>query len=388
MFRNLASNALTLAIVLLVAVAGYLGWAHSQFTSEGPLETPIFFEVKRGASLRSVSEELAAAGAIQSATIFRLGADYTDRSGALKFGNYEIPAHASMEQILEILTRGGRSTYRYIANYVIRNDASGELRLVERDPASGNASVVARYVAGEGEMPEIYAVLVEQKTPVAYRVIVPEGLTSWQVVEALKGADFLGGDIREVPAEGSLAPDSYEVTRGNTRQELIDKMQASQARILAEAWENRAPDLPISTPEEALILASIVEKETGQPEERGQVASVFVNRLEQGMKLQTDPTVIYGITKGQGILGRGIRQSELRRETPWNTYVIKGLPPTPIANPGKAAIEAALNPDDTTYVFFVADGTGGHAFATTLAEHNRNVAKWRKIERERQQSGE
>jgi UPF0755 protein len=156
-----------------------------------------------------------------------------------------------------------------------------------------------------------------------------------------------------------------------------------QTADLAEAWAARAEGLPYKTPEEAMIMASIVEKETGIPEERQQVASVFINRLAQGMKLQTDPTVIYGITKGEGILGRGLRQSELRRETPWNTYVIDGLPQTPIANPGQAAIEAALNPDTTKYLFFVADGTGGHAFAETLEAHNENVAKWRAIEAER-----
>jgi len=160
-------------------------------------------------------------------------------------------------------------------------------------------------------------------------------------------------------------------------------MSASQTRILAEAWANRADDLPLASPEEALILASIVEKETAVADERRQVASVFVNRLNRGMKLQTDPTVIYGVTEGQGVLGRGLRQSELRRETPWNTYVIPALPPTPIANPGRAAIEAALNPDTTDYIFFVADGTGGHAFAVTLDDHNRNVARWREIEAER-----
>ena len=152
---------------------------------------------------------------------------------------------------------------------------------------------------------------------------------------------------------------------------------------LAELWQARAEGLPFDTPEEAMVLASIVEKETGVPEERRQVASVFVNRLERGIRLQTDPTVIYGVTNGQGALGRGLRQSELRRETPYNTYVIDGLPPTPIANPGRASIEAVLNPAQTDFIFFVADGTGGHAFAETLAEHNRNVAQWRKIEAER-----
>ncbi|MEY4983250.1 MAG: endolytic transglycosylase MltG, partial [Pseudomonadota bacterium] len=206
-------------------------------------------------------------------------------------------------------------------------------------------------------------------------------------VESLKRADFLTGEIAEVPPEGTLAPDSYEVERGADRAALLAQMAERQAATLAELWAARAEGLPYDTPEEALIMASIVEKETGIAEERRRVASVFVNRLEQGMRLQTDPTVIYGVTRGQGVLGRGLRQSELRRETPWNTYVIDGLPPTPIANPGRLSIEAALNPDGSDYLFFVADGTGGHAFARTLAEHNENVARWRAIERERGAEG-
>jgi UPF0755 protein len=164
-------------------------------------------------------------------------------------------------------------------------------------------------------------------------------------------------------------------------------MTESQTRILADLWASRADGLPYASPEEALVMASIVEKETAVPEERRVVASVFVNRLAQGMRLQTDPTVIYGITRGEGVLGRGLRQSELRRETPWNTYVIDGLPPTPIANPGRLSIAAALDPDTTEYLFFVADGTGGHVFARTLAEHNENVAKWRAIEAQREAEG-
>ncbi|MHA7829393.1 MAG: endolytic transglycosylase MltG, partial [Roseovarius sp.] len=178
-------------------------------------------------------------------------------------------------------------------------------------------------------------------------------------------------------------PDSYEVRAGDSRAGVIEKMQAKQDVIVAEAWEKRPEDLPINSPDEMLILASIIEKETGVPEERRQVASVFVNRLRAGMRLQTDPTVIYGITEGEGVLGRGLRQSELRRATPWNTYVIEGLPPTPIANPGRASIEAAVDPAETDFIFFVADGTGGHAFSRTLDEHNRNVARWREIEAER-----
>jgi UPF0755 protein len=186
-----------------------------------------------------------------------------------------------------------------------------------------------------------------------------------------------------VPPEGSLAPAGYDFQRGDTRQSILDRMAARQQEIVAEAWETRAPDLPLVSPEELLILASIVEKETGVAEERGVVAGVFANRLERGMRLQTDPTVIYGITGGEGSLGRGLLASELATRTAYNTYVIAGLPPTPIANPGEAAIRAAANPEATEYIYFVADGTGGHAFAADLATHNANVAVWRRIEAER-----
>ena len=218
---------------------------------------------------------------------------------------------------------------------------------------------------------------------IRWRVTLAEGVTSWQVVDALKRAEFLTGEIAAVPPEGTLAPDSYEVTRGADRADLLAEMAERQTAVLAELWATRAEGLPYDTPEEALIMASIVEKETGIADERKQVASVFVNRMRQGMRLQTDPTVIYGVTRGEGVLGRGLRQSELRRETPWNTYVIDGLPPTPIANPGRLSIEAALNPDVTEYLYFVADGSGGHAFGRTLEEHNTNVARWREIEAQR-----
>jgi UPF0755 protein len=210
-----------------------------------------------------------------------------------------------------------------------------------------------------------------------------EGVTSWQVVTALRSMDVLQGVIDKVPPEGSLAPDSYEVRPGDQLADVLTRMAEKQDLLIAAAWETRKTDIPLDTPEELLILASIIEKETGVAGERRQVASVFVNRLNRGMPLQTDPTVIYGITRGQGVLGRGLRRSELRAATPWNTYVIEGLPPTPIANPGRASLMAAAQPDETDYVFFVADGTGGHAFSKTLDAHNRNVAQWRKIEAER-----
>ena len=220
-----------------------------------------------------------------------------------------------------------------------------------------------------------------EKPDLRYRVTLAEGVTSWQVVEALKAADFLTGEVAQTPAEGSLAPDTYLLERGADRNAILAQMASRQAAILAQEWEARPFGMPYDTPEEALIMASIVEKETGQAAERPQVASVFVNRLRQGMRLQTDPTVIYGVTNGQGILDRGLRRSELDTTTPYNTYRIDGLPPTPIANPGRAAIRAALNPDETDYLYFVADGTGGHAFSRTLAEHNAAVARWREIER-------
>jgi UPF0755 protein len=384
MWKHIASNVLTLMIVGVIALAGLIGWGQSVYVSEGPLEEAVFFEVQRGASLTSVSENLEAAGAIQSGTIFRLAARYAERDGDLKFGNYEIPARATMPEILDIVTAGGPSTFRYTSTFIIRSQGA-ETRVRERVPGQEELAEVATFAAGE-PLPEAYARLVEANTPMIYRVSIAEGLTSWEITEGLKAAHFLSGEIEGLPVEGSLAPDTYEVTRGTDRGALVGLMAASQERILAAAWENRQEDIPVSSPEEAMILASIIEKETSVPEERGLVASVFTNRLRQGMRLQTDPTVIYGITNGRGVLGRGLRRSELQASTPYNTYVIAALPPTPIANPGRAAIEAAVNPDQSPYIFFVADGTGGHAFSVTLAEHNQNVARWRQIERERANS--
>lgn len=382
MWKHIAANGMSFLIVALIAAAIAMGWGQQQWTGDGPLETAAFFEVEQGDTLREVSERLEAAGAIRSAAVFRVGVRAVDRSGDLRFGNYEIPAGANMAQVLDIVTAGGPSSFRYRATYVLRNSGTGQLRLAERNPTTGEVEELARFAYEDG-VAEEYAALVAAETPMQYRLVIPEGLTSWQVVQGLLAADFLDGEVVDIPPEGMLAPTTIEVNRGENRLELLAEMQANQERILAEAWENRADGIPIISPEEALILASIIEKETSVPDERGRVASVFTNRLNQGMRLQTDPTVIYGVTNGRGILGRGLRRSELDTETPWNTYRITGLPPTPIANPGQAAIEAALNPDTTDFIFFVADGTGGHAFAVTLDEHNRNVARWREIEAER-----
>ncbi|MFD1341320.1 endolytic transglycosylase MltG [Litorisediminicola beolgyonensis] len=381
MWRHIASNALTFLVVLCFLVGGGLIWAQNEYGAEGPLDAAICLEVPRGSTMSRVSDRLVEQQAISSGMLFRLGADYTDKTQDLKAGSFLVPERASMAEIVEIVTRGGASTCGTEVVYRIGvNAASVEVR--ELDPATGRFVEIAKFDPAAEAVPEEYRA-VRQENDTRYRVALAEGVTSYQVVAELGQVDALEGAVELTPAEGSLAPDSYEISPGDTRADLISRMQRAQELILSEAWANRADGLPLASPEEALILASIVEKETGVAEERPQVASVFINRLNRNMRLQTDPTVIYGITNGEGVLGRGLRQSELRAATPYNTYVIEGLPPTPIANPGRAAIEAALNPAETDFVFFVADGTGGHAFAETLDEHNANVARWRQIEAER-----
>jgi UPF0755 protein len=381
MWRSIASNALTLFIVVLVVAAGLLAWGREQFTGAGPLEQAICFRVERGASLSSVSRALEEQGAVSDARIFRIGADYSGKADGLKFGSYLVLPGQSMASVLDVLTAGGQSTCGREVNFRI-SVASAEVVLRQLDPETNRYVEVVAFDPALMAAPAEYLAVAEADD-IRWRVTLAEGVTSWQVVDALKRAEFLTGEIAAVPPEGTLAPDSYEVTRGADRADLLAEMAERQTAVLAELWATRAEGLPYDTPEEALIMASIVEKETGIADERKQVASVFVNRMRQGMRLQTDPTVIYGVTQGEGVLGRGLRQSELRRETPWNTYVIDGLPPTPIANPGRLSIEAALNPDVTEYLYFVADGSGGHAFGRTLEEHNTNVARWREIEAQR-----
>ncbi|SFG18926.1 UPF0755 protein [Palleronia marisminoris] len=382
MWKHVAANGMTLLIVALVALAGLIGWGVNEYNQPGPLAQAICLRVEPGSSFNRVTQDLEKQGAVTSPQLMRIGADYTERSDQLKAGSFLVPEESSMEDIVGIVTRGGQSTCGTEVVYRIGVNAQ-QIEVRELDPATNRFEDKAEFdPAAEGEAPEIYTG-VRDEADTRYRVAVAEGVTSWRIVEALKAVDFLDGTVSDVPDEGILAPDSYEVSPGDSRPNLLARMEARQEERLAAAWENRASDLPYDTAEEALIMASIVEKETGVAAERGQVASVFVNRLKQGMRLQTDPTVIYGVTNGQGVLGRGLRQSELDAETPYNTYRIDGLPPTPIANPGLEAIEAALNPDSTEYLYFVADGTGGHAFATSLDEHNRNVARWREIEAER-----
>jgi UPF0755 protein len=324
--RSIAANAITLLIVLGVTIAGLVGVARNRIVAPGPLAEETIFTVPRGASLDRVAELLEEAGVVSSAGLFRIAARIGEDQRTVRFGEYAVPPGASMTDVLDLLRSG---------------------RVVQ------------------------------------YFVTVPEGLTSWEVVELLRAEPLLEGEVEALPTEGTLAPDTYSISRGDTRQSLIGRMEALQRERLESAWAQRAEDLAIGTIDEALILASLIEKETGVPSERETIAGVFHNRLRRGMRLQTDPTIIYGITEGRGPLDRPIRRSDIDRPTPWNTYTIDGLPPTPIANPGLASLLAAVRPEQTRALYFVADGTGGHAFAETLAEHNRNVAAWRAIERTR-----
>lgn len=381
MWRHVASNAITFLIVAAFLLGGMILWGQNQYQAEGPLEQAICLRVGSGSNMGRLSSDLEKRRAVTSAAIYRIGTDYIGKSAALKAGSFLVPAQASMEQIADIVTRGGASTCGTEVVYRI-GVTRQSIQVRELDPETKRFVEVVAFNPAEDVVPQDFS-RVRSASDTRYRISLAEGVTSWQIVEALNGIELLAGDLADVPAEGSLAPDSYEVRVGDKRGEVIARMQSAQEVLLAAAWQGRAEGVPLNSPQELLILASIIEKETAVARERRQVASVFTNRLNKGMRLQTDPTVIYGVTKGIGVLGRGLRQSELRKETPWNTYVIKGLPPTPIANPGRASLEAAGNPDDTDFIFFVADGSGGHAFAATLVEHNRNVAAWRKIEAQR-----
>jgi UPF0755 protein len=320
-----------LAIVLVVLAAGVVEWVYAGFAAPGPAaahgsETVVL--VKSGTGLRGVAQTLADAGVVLKPDVFKIGVRLHGETTALKAGEYAIPSHASMHAIMDIL------------------------------------------IAGHS---------------IEHKLTVAEGLTSQMAIDLVQSDPVLVGEAGPVPPEGALLPETYLFARGTTRSEIVAKMQKEQRELLDELWAKRAPNLPVKTKEEAVILASIVEKETAIPAERPHIASVFVNRLRLGMRLQSDPTIIYGITEGYP-LGRRIRQSEIEKATPYNTYAIAGLPPQPICNPGRDSIAAVLDPADTKDLFFVADGTGGHIFAATAAEQARNVAKWRRIEREQNSS--
>jgi UPF0755 protein len=316
----------TVAFVLVIAAAcgGAAWWAFEQYRRPGPLAAETTVVIPKGADVSAIAARLADAGVIADPLIFRLGARFDESDERLRAGEYAFVPGISAREVVAKLTEG---------QTVVR------------------------------------------------RLTVPEGLSAAEVVALVAAADGLEGEVGPIPAEGSLLPETYHISYGDSRAELIGRMAEAMNTTLAELWEDRAPDLPLETPEEALILASIVEKETAVPEERPRVAAVFVNRLRKGMLLQSDPTVAYGLALEAGPPTRPLTFADLKKPTPYNTYLIEGLPPGPIANPGRAALEAALHPVETDELYFVADGSGGHAFAGTLEEHNRNVANWRKIQK-------
>ncbi|WP_315704207.1 MULTISPECIES: endolytic transglycosylase MltG [unclassified Bradyrhizobium] len=284
-----------------------------------------------------------------------------------------IPARAGKRDIADVLTREGVidvNPWVFIGS-VFALKASSDLKPGEY-AFQKNAS-----------LRDVIGVIVEGKV-VQHSVTIPEGLTSEQIVARLSDSDIFSGGVREIPREGTLLPETYKFPRGTSRDQVIQRMQQAQKRVLAEIWERRSPDLPIKTPEQLVTLASIVEKETGKPDERSRVAAVFVNRLKQRIKLQSDPTIIYGLVGGKGTLGRPIKRSEITQPSPYNTYVIEGLPPGPISNPGRASLEAAANPARTRDLYFVADGSGGHAFTETYDLHQKNVARLRAMEKQTQ----
>lgn len=317
---------LSLLAAAALAAGGYL--AYREASRPGPAEKDTVVLLAAGSSVSKIAMDLEHAGVIRNSDLFSAAVRYKRAQNALKAGEYEIEAGASMLDIIRQLIDGRSILHLFTA---------------------------------------------------------PEGLTTAQILALVAADPILTGEISVEPGEGELLPETYAILRGETRDELIERMMEEQDALIEELWPQRALELPISTPREALILASIVEKETGVASERKRVASVFINRMRRGMRLESDPTIIYGLTQGEP-LGRGLRQSELRGETPYNTYVISGLPPTPIGNPGRASIEAVLNPAETDDLFFVADGTGGHAFASNNRDHERNVAAWRRIERERKRA--
>jgi UPF0755 protein len=276
-----------------------------------------------------------------------------------------IPARSGMSDIADILQREG----------VIDNNRWAFIGAVFALKARSELKPGEYQFAKNASLREVIGTIVDGKV-VQHAVTIPEGLTSEQIVARLTDNDIFAGSIHEIPREGTLLPETYKFPRGTTRDQVIARMQAAQKRVVAEVWEHRNPDVPIKT------LASIVEKETGKPDERSRVAAVYVNRLRQKMKLQSDPTIIYGLVGGKGTLGRPIKRSEITQPSPYNTYVVDGLPPGPIANPGRASLEAAANPARTRDLFFVADGTGGHAFTETYGEHQKNVAKLRAMEKQ------
>lgn len=324
------SGVLTVALVSMLIIGGTSFAIYDQFESPGPLTATRTVIIPKGEGRIAIAERLEREGVISNRWTFVGGHLLQSflshkKNGELKAGEYEIKEHASMRDVIDTLSEG---------------------------------------------------------KSILYKTTLPEGLTSEQIVERLKAEPSLSGEITSVPPEGTLLPDTYYFSKGASRQEILDRMQAGMQKEISTLWESRDPDLPISKPDQLITFASIVEKETGRPDERDRVAAVFYNRLKKGMRLQSDPTIIYGIVGGQGALGRGITKADIETKSPYNTYQISGLPPGPICNPGKSAITAALHPAKTADLYFVADGSGGHAFSETLKDHNAAVQKWRDLEKQ------
>ncbi len=319
------SGFLSFLLIMLVGVVGLFAWGHQQLLSPGPLTSDKVVLIAPRTEVPDIVAQLESDGIISNSTLLNITLVLEGTRSRIKAGEYLFKQQASLRDVIDTLVSGKQ---------------------------------------------------------LLHSITIPEGLTSEQIVQRLRENDLLAGDVREVPKEGTLLPETYRVARGMLRNDLIRKMQDDQKRVLDQIWSRRSGDLPLSSPYELVTLASIVEKETGRADERTRVAGVFVNRLNKRMRLQSDPTIVYGLVGGKGTLGRGILRSELDRATPYNTYQIDGLPPGPIANPGRAALEAVANPSRTRDLYFVADGTGGHAFADSLEQHNRNVTRWRQIERD------
>jgi peptidoglycan lytic transglycosylase G len=320
----IAGNAIfTIILVVGIAAAVIYQFGKQKFDAVGPLASERLVNIPRGLGLREIADLLTRESVIDQPWVFIGGVLMLKAREDLKYGEYKFGKQITLRETIETIVEG---------------------------------------------------------KVVQHAFTIPEGLTSEQIVTRLAEVDFLAGNIREIPKEGTLLPETYNFPRGTTREQVIQRMQQAQKRVLQEAWEHRNPEVPVKTPEQLVTLASIVEKETGRPEERSRVAAVFINRMRQRMRLQSDPTIIYGLVGGKGTLGRPIMRSEIEQPTPYNTYVVEGLPPGPIANPGRASLEATASPARTKEIFFVADGTGGHAFAENLAQHQQNVAKLRQFE--------
>ena len=327
----IAGNAVFTILILLAIIVG-VGFAvgKHRFDAPGPLTEDKVVNIPPRFGIRDIADLLTKEGVIEHPLTFIVGSLLAKTREELRFGEYQFNKQASLHDVLNTL----------VSNKVVQ-----------------------------------------------HQVTIAEGLTSEQIVQRLLDADMLAGNIREIPREGTLLPESYRFPRSTPRDQVIQRMQQAQKKVLQEVWDRRAPDLPLRSPEQLVTLASIVEKETGRADERTRVAAVFVNRLKQRMRLQSDPTIIYGLVGGKGTLGRPIMRSEIEQPTPYNTYVIEGLPPGPIANPGRAALEAVANPARTKELYFVADGTGGHAFSETLDQHQKGVARLRAMEQQQRDGG-